>query len=46
MINKDDLLKFTEEIASLYQEGKINAPIHLNGGEDQLEALMSIFQDI
>jgi TPP-dependent pyruvate/acetoin dehydrogenase alpha subunit len=37
---KEDLIKFEKEIAELYKQGKIHAPIHLSGGnEDDLISL-------
>jgi pyruvate dehydrogenase E1 component alpha subunit len=43
-MNKQGLLKFTEEIKLLYEAGKIRSPIHLSGiNEDQL---IKIFKDI
>lgn len=41
-IDKDYLLNFEEEIASLFNQGKIKAPVHLsNGGEDELIKIFS-----
>jgi len=42
-MNKQELIKFTENIANLYENGKIKAPIHL-GGENE-EQLIKIFKD-
>ena len=36
-MNKEDLIKFEEEIAELFNTGKIRAPVHLyHGNEDQI----------
>ena len=36
-MNKDKLIKFEEEIAALFNSGKIKAPVHLyHGNEDQI----------
>lgn len=36
-ITKEELIKFEEDVAKAFKEGKINAPCHLSGGnEDQL----------
>lgn len=43
-ISVDDIVKFEAEIASLYEEGKIKAPIHLRSGCEQ--NLIDIFKDI
>ena len=39
-----ELIKFTEEIAKLYEDGKIKAPIHLGGWNE--ERLIKIFKKI
>lgn len=37
MMTREELIKFEDEIADLYKNGKIRAPVHLSGGnEDQL----------
>jgi pyruvate dehydrogenase E1 component alpha subunit len=42
-ITKEDLQNFEKEIAGIFAEGKIRAPVHLRGGrEDQL---IKIFKD-
>jgi TPP-dependent pyruvate/acetoin dehydrogenase alpha subunit len=44
MLSKSDLISFEEETASLFNNGKIKAPIHLySGGEDEL---IGIFKNI
>ena len=44
MLDKSELIEFEEKVARLWEEGKINAPIHLSGGnEDQL---IEIFKGI
>ena len=36
-MNKEKLIKFEEEIATLFNSGKIKAPVHLyHGNEDQI----------
>lgn len=41
-IDKDYLLNFEEKVASLFNQGRIRAPVHLsNGGEDELIAIFS-----
>ena len=41
---KEKLIKFEDEVKSLFEQGKINAPVHLSGGnEDQL---ITIFETI
>ncbi len=40
--NKDSLLEFELNVKKEFEEGKINAPIHLSGGNE--EALISIFE--
>ena len=42
---KEKLEKFSEEIATLFDEGKIKFPIHLSGGKNQAESLIRIFSD-
>ena len=35
-MNKEELIKFTNNIAEIYEAGKIKAPIHLSGtNEDE-----------
>lgn len=43
MIKKGQLIKFEEEIASLYEQAKIKAPVHLSKGNEN--RLMKIFRD-
>jgi len=43
-MTKEDLIKFEDEIAELYKEGKIKAPIHLGG--DNEDILIDIFKDV
>ena len=43
-MNKQDLINFEEEIASLFNQGKIRAPVHLyHGNEDKI---IEIFKKI
>ena len=43
-MNKKDLINFEEEIASLFNKGKIRAPVHLyQGNEDKI---IEIFKKI
>ena len=41
---KKDLIDFEKKIKSLYEKGKIKAPIHLSGGNEQ--QLINIFKNI
>jgi len=43
-MNKKDLIEFEKEIEKLYQEGKIIAPVHLSG--DNEEKTIEIFQGV
>lgn len=43
-ITVDEIIKFESEIADLFQEGKIRAPIHLRSGCEQI--LIDIFKNI
>ena len=43
-MTKEDLVKFTEETARLYESGKIKCPVHLGG--DNEEALIDIFKNV
>jgi pyruvate dehydrogenase E1 component alpha subunit len=44
MVTKEDLITFEQEIADLFNQGKIKAPVHLyNGNED---FMMQIFEEI
>ena len=41
-LTKEDLIQFEEKIVSLWENGKIKAPIHLsNGNEDELIEIFS-----
>lgn len=42
-MNKEDLISFEADIAAEFNAGKIKAPIHLSGGNEEI--LISIFQD-
>jgi len=44
MLNKQELIDFETEIASLYENGKIKAPVHLRDGNEQ--KLIDIFTDL
>ena len=42
MVTKEELINFSKEIASYYEQGKIRSPIHLHGGnEDELIELFA-----
>ena len=43
-MSKDTLLAFEQEIAHLFEQGQIRAPVHLHGGNE--DALMEIFKHI
>ena len=43
-MNKKDLINFEEEIASLFNQGKIRAPVHLYQGNE--EKIIEIFKKI
>lgn len=44
MLSKAELIEFEEEVAAAFEEGRIHAPVHLSGGnEDQL---IEIFKDV
>ena len=43
-MKKKDLLKFEEKIKKIYESGKIKAPIHLSGNNE--EPLIKIFKKI
>ena len=43
-MNGQDLINFEEDIASIYETGKIRAPIHLRSGNE--EPLIEIFKNI
>ena len=44
MIKKKDLIIFEEEIKKIYEAGKIKAPIHLSGNNE--DKLIKIFRKI
>lgn len=44
LIGKETLIKFEEEIKSIYETGVIMGPIHLSGGNE--EALIKIFEQV
>ncbi len=43
-MTKEELIAFEAEVAELFNAGKIRAPIHLDGGNE--DALIDIFADI
>jgi pyruvate dehydrogenase E1 component alpha subunit len=43
-MTKEELIKFTDEIAELYKQGKIKGPVHLGG--DNEDQLIEIFKDV
>ena len=44
MLNSTELIEFEKEIAELFEAGKIRAPVHLHGGNE--EQLIEIFKQI
>ena len=44
MMTKEELIAFEDEIARLFNDGKIRSPIHLDGGCE--ESLIEIFKDV
>ena len=44
MLSKEELIKFEEEIADIYEEGHIKAPVHLRDGNEQ--QLVDIFTEL
>jgi TPP-dependent pyruvate/acetoin dehydrogenase alpha subunit len=44
MLSKNDLISFEEKIKSIYEQGRIKAPIHLSGNNE--ENLIQIFKKI
>lgn len=44
MITKDELIAFEADIAAEFNAGKIRAPIHLSGGNE--DALIAIFKNV
>lgn len=46
MITKEELISFEEEVAQLYEQGKIKSPIHLHGGnENELIEIFKYYQE-
>ena len=43
-MNKEDLINFEEDIKKIYESGKIRAPIHLSGNNE--DELIKIFKNI
>lgn len=43
-MNVEELIKFEEEIASIYEDGNIKAPVHLRTGNES--QLVDIFKDV
>ena len=43
MLTANDLIKFEDEIAELYESGQIKAPVHLRNGNEQI--LVDLFKD-
>ena len=43
-MTKEDLIAFEREIANLFEQGKIHAPVHLHGGNE--DDLIKIFKNI
>mgnify|MGYP000695145741 CR=1 FL=1 len=43
-MNKKDLISFEEEIATLFNSGKIRAPVHLYKGNE--EKIINVFKNI
>ena len=44
MLQAEDLIKFEAQIASLYEDGKISAPVHLRDGNEQ--TLVDLFNEL
>ena len=44
MLKKHDLISFEEDIKKIYEAGKIKAPIHLSGNNE--ESLIKIFKNV
>ena len=40
----EELIEFEDNLAILFKEGKINCPLHLSGGNEEI--LINLFQDI
>ena len=43
-MTKADLIAFEDEVAALFHAGKINAPVHLSGGNE--DRLIEIFREV
>jgi len=43
-MNEQDMIKFEDSIVKAYEEGKIKAPVHMSGGNE--EALLKIFKNV
>jgi TPP-dependent pyruvate/acetoin dehydrogenase alpha subunit len=43
-MTKEELVNFEKQVAEIYEQGKISAPVHLNGGAEY--QLIEIFRDI
>ncbi len=43
-MDKETLIQFSNNIAQLFSEGKIRAPVHLSGGNE--DALIDFFKDV
>ena len=41
---KEDLIQFEDEIVQMYREGKIKAPLHLSGGNE--EQIIEMFKEV
>jgi len=44
LLKKEELIKFEQEIADIYCDGKIHAPVHLSDGNE--DALIEIFKQV
>jgi len=44
MLSAKQLIEFEEEIAELYESGKIKAPVHLRNGNEQI--LVDLFKKL
>ena len=46
-MKKEKLIKFEEDIAKLFNEGKIRAPVHLyHGNEEKIIQISSILNNV
>ena len=43
-MDKKELISFEEDIKKIYEDGKIKAPVHLSGGNE--EQLIEIFKNV